>query len=85
MAGALVFMATAATVLAGVLNIDGKPTEVFKQNFGGQAAVAAGAGGGNKHLTRRVGPVCQPVRHVAPQVVAVQIHSQGASRAAGCS
>ena len=32
MAGALVFMATAATVLAGVFNIDGKPAEVFSMD-----------------------------------------------------
>ena len=80
MARAFVFMVSTATVLAGVLHIDGKTAEVLKQDFRGQAAVAAGTGGGNQHLAGRICPSGQPVGHVAAQVVGIQIQGQGAAQ-----
>ena len=47
----------AATVLAGVLDVDGKAAEIFEENFAVKAAVTAGAAGGDEDFARSVGPV----------------------------
>ena len=47
----------AATVLAGVLDVDGKAAEIFEENFAVKAAVTAGAAGSDEDFARGVGPV----------------------------
>ena len=43
MANVLLVVVAAATVFAGVFDVDGEAAEVFEQDFGRKAAVAAGA------------------------------------------
>ena len=43
MANVLLVVVAAATVFAGVFNIDGQAAKVFEQDFGREAAVPAGA------------------------------------------
>ena len=46
-------------VFARVLDIDGEAAEIFEKNFGGKAAVAAGAAGGDENFAGGIGPACE--------------------------
>ena len=65
-------------VLAGVLDIDGEAAEVFKDDFGGEAGVAAGAAGGNEDFTAGIEPVGNGSEGGGPEAVGVEIEVEGA-------
>jgi hypothetical protein len=73
-------IAAAATVLAGIFHIDGQAAQVFKHDLGSQAAVAAGAGGGNQNFALGNGPAGQQGGNVRFEGVVGQIKPEGVAQ-----
>ena len=70
-------------VFAGVFDIDGEAAEVLKEDFSGEACVAAGAAGGDEDFATGIEPVGEGREGGGAEAVGVEIEVEGALDCAG--
>ena len=73
----------ATAVFAGVFHVDGEAAKVFEKDFGGKAAMAAGAGGRNEDFALGNGPAGKQSSDVGPEFGGIEVEGQGALQGIG--
>ena len=82
-AGMAALGAFAKTVFAGVFDIDGEAAEIFENDFGGEAAVAARSAGGDEDFAGGIGPGGERCGDGGIQILFLEISGEGAAEGGG--